>query len=209
MSDHFTWQAPGLPYQYGVTIRGDQAVWQWWSSPGLPPTEEAQPLAALAEGRQAIPSAWQQVPEPIWAELQQRATASLGTSPTTFAPALVAPVAGGPAGAPPAGWGPPAGSPPAWGAPAGPQQGFGAPMGPPAAGQGGPHGAPPPAPALGGPSPASEPAAAGADDPKAYVLTLLRAGEHARAVAYYQATFKVSAIMAREEVENLEQQLRR
>ncbi len=76
-------------------------------------------------------------------------------------------------------------------------------MGPPAS----PYGAPPSAPPSA--SQAAQASDAGADDPKAYVLTLLRAGEHARAVAYYQATFKVSAIMAREEVENLEQQLRR
>ncbi|MCA9639629.1 MAG: hypothetical protein H6718_01690 [Polyangiaceae bacterium] len=258
MPDRWTWRVAELPYQYAVEIRGDRLVWIWDSGPGIPPTEEAQPLQALLQqGRAAVPSAWQQIPPPILDQVRARAGQLSGapaagadaTGPTQFAPAITAQVASQPTGAqpnpqgtaaaPPAGWGPPAAgapSPPAgWGPPAGapapsgnqaapgPQAGFGPPQGPPPAVPGAPiSGSPssavPTTPGgsapVGLPTSASLPTAApvGAappsGDPKAQVVALLRAGEKARAVDLYRQHFKVSAMLAKEEVEYLAQNLK-
>lgn len=179
MSDRWTWRVAELPYQYAVEIRGDRLVWIWDSGPGIPPTEEAQPLQALLQqGRAAVPSAWQQIPPPILDQVRARigqlsggVPASDATGPTQFAPAITAQVASQSAGAAappvhpqgnapaaPVGWGPPGGGgqapPPGWGPPqaaSAPQPGGASPQGP-QAGFGPPQGPPPAAPVSASPS---------------------------------------------------------
>ncbi|MCA9629110.1 MAG: hypothetical protein KC766_15625, partial [Myxococcales bacterium] len=100
MPERWTWRVAELPYEYAVEIRGEQVVWIWDSGPGIPPTEEAQPLRALLQqGRAAVPSAWQQVPPPILEQVRARGAQLLGgagadgveaTGPTQFAPAIAA-----------------------------------------------------------------------------------------------------------------------
>lgn len=230
MADSWSWQVAELPYRYAVEIRGDKVVWIWDTGHGIPPTEEAQPAAAvLSQGRAGVPTAWQQIPPPIWDQLTQRLRALAGggageaaaTGPTQFAPAVTAAVASSPQGsaaggpAAPAGWGPPAGTPP------GAQQGFGPAQGPPAAAGPASHqpashqpATQPSSPAAGAsaalPTSGSLPTAAPAAgaDPKAQVLGLLRAGEKAKAIEVYRHHFKVSAMLAKEEVEYMAQTLK-
>lgn len=134
----------------------------------------------------------------------------------------------------PAGWGPAQAAAPAapggWGQPGasvpGAQQGFGPAQGPPppsapashqpatqpsnpAAGAGALAGAAQSAsggPPTSGALPTAAPDMGG--DPKAQVLGLLRAGEKAKAIDLYRHHFKVSAMLAKEEVEYLAQTLR-
>lgn len=244
MPERWTWRVAELPYEYAVEIRGDQVVWIWDSGPGIPPTEEVQPLQVLLQqGRTAVPSAWQQIPPPILDQLRARGAQLSGapapgggveaTGPTQFAPALSAQVASqnvNPQGnaAPPAGWGQPSGAgaqPPAgWGPPQGgaSQGGFGPPQGPPPASgapvSGAASSAAPTTPGGTAPGsgalptsaslPTAEPVAPPSGDAKAQVLVLLRAGEKARAVELYRQHFKVSAMLAKEEVEYLAQTLK-